>query len=289
MKLTGEFEPKNLNPAFPVSRLFNELRGDVPPIKAHVHDCFEIGYCHEGSGVFMVEDKLLPCKGGDAVVINNKELHLLVASPGLKCRWSFLNLEPAGLLAGYIPSEEACLDSTLLSGPDFCNIMDGEKDSDICLIIREIIAELSGRKDGYKSVVRALVWSLMAKLHRKIPELKAEEENSQKKRNSLQRIQPALQYIAEHYQEDINIEKLAKLSYSSVSNFRKIFHAGIGCSPMDYLINFRMEVARTLLKESEYSILKVALNSGFPSLSNFNRQFLKQNGISPRKWRTGDK
>ena len=70
----GSYAPIRLDPEFSVSQPdFNE-RSSKPIIAPHVHDFLEIGYCYDGNGVVIIEDKILPFKKGDAVLINNREL-----------------------------------------------------------------------------------------------------------------------------------------------------------------------------------------------------------------------
>ena len=102
--LDAVFAPIALNPEFPVSRLDHTMRAEIP-IEAHVHDCLEIGYCRSGSGIFLVENKILSFRTGDAVVINHRELHTMKSSPGTVSDWYFLNLAPAALLAGHVREE----------------------------------------------------------------------------------------------------------------------------------------------------------------------------------------
>ncbi|OGV45993.1 MAG: hypothetical protein A2017_22170 [Lentisphaerae bacterium GWF2_44_16] len=235
----------------------------------------------------MVEDKIFPCKAGDAFAVNNRELHLLVSSPEMISRWTFLNLDPAGLMAGYAPSTEDVFETESLSGPEFKNVISSEKFPDICNIIFRIAEEMTEKKKSYRSAIRALVWELMVMLHRIAP-LKPLPPDTAKYKN-IERIKPALKYIASKYSSLVEIPKLSSISNCSITNFRRIFKSAMGISPQEYLLCFRMEIAKTLLKNSMLSILEISLKSGYHTLSNFNRHFKTINGISPREWRRKNK
>lgn len=60
-------------------------------------------------------------------------------------------------------------------------------------------------------------------------------------------------------------------------------------TPHRYINRMRIETAKALLSESggKPNIMEIALNSGFESVSTFNRQFRSQTGVSPSKFRVG--
>ena len=81
------------------------------------------------------------------------------------------------------------------------------------------------------------------------------------------------------------IEDLAAANNYSVNYFRKIFKKYTGMTPLDYIINFRLRVASTFLRTTNKSVLEIAEESGFPTLSSFNRYFKKKFGTTPSQWR----
>lgn len=283
--LDAVYAPIKLNPAFPVSALDHTMRNEIP-IVAHVHDCFEIGYCVNGSGIFLVENKILSFRAGDAVVINHRELHTMKGSPGAVTDWYFLNLAPVPLLAACVREDEAWLKTECLSGSDFSNVMDSESHPEICALIAAIIAEVREQQPGFRSVIRAQVWELMIRLHRLVSrQVRNEFAPGPVERKKLEQITPAIRHITQHYPEDVTMETLARKCGCSVSNFRKVFHAATGYSPQDYLKRVRLEAVTAMLRHTEEEIITIAFSAGYRTLSNFNRQFRAQYGMSPREWR----
>ena len=82
-----------------------------------------------------------------------------------------------------------------------------------------------------------------------------------------------------------SLPQLARLCSTSESNFRKLFHAGVGCSPKAYLQTMRMKFAAVKLAHTATPIIEIAAKCGFGSFSNFNRQFLRHHGVSPSQYR----
>lgn len=92
-------------------------------------------------------------------------------------------------------------------------------------------------------------------------------------------------YINERFQESLTLEELAALVHFSPSYLSKLFHQVTGLTIKNYLTLRRMEHARYLLKNSQLSIQEIAVNSGFPNVSHFNRVFRQQTGMSPLEFR----
>jgi len=285
--LSAVFAPISLDPAFPVSEPDHQSRPEVP-IEAHVHDCFEIGFCDGGSGVFIVENKILPFQAGDAVVINHRELHTMKGSPGSVAAWHFVNLAPAALLAGTLREDAAALDTKAFSGHGFNNVLAGGAEPELCHCIKAIIQELLERRPGHQSVVKALVWEMLARLGRLKPggEACAPEPAERRK---LELVAPAIRWIARYYHEPIALGTLARKCHYSESNFRKIFLAATGYAPRDYVQRLRLEAAASMLRGTTESVSTIALKTGFPTLSNFNRQFKAHFQLAPGDWRTRGK
>lgn len=84
-----------------------------------------------------------------------------------------------------------------------------------------------------------------------------------------------------------NVQTLAEeagLSASQFSRrFRKLFH----CSPHHFLIQQRIEKARTLLMESQLTVSEIADTLGYADLGFFSRQFKQKTGCTPLNMRRG--
>jgi AraC-like DNA-binding protein len=88
-----------------------------------------------------------------------------------------------------------------------------------------------------------------------------------------------------HNQPDKNwtIETMAEIAAMSRSKFAEVFKKVIGQSPNEYLINWRVGVAQTLLRQGK-SVSLVANNVGYETASGLARVFRKKCGLSPKEW-----
>ena len=100
-----------------------------------------------------------------------------------------------------------------------------------------------------------------------------------------ERIRPVLTYIDRHFAEDLTIDALAQLIPLSKSYFMYCFKRITGTSIVTYITQIRIKKACEMLLNTNKQVVQIAMECGFDNLSNFNRQFKKNAGCSPLKYR----
>jgi len=99
-------------------------------------------------------------------------------------------------------------------------------------------------------------------------------------------INEALAYISSNLTEPFSEKDLAAISRLSSSGFSRSFRRHTGMALGQYVNRLRINLASQLLmSEAGMSITDVSFASGFKNISNFNRQFLRQKGMSPSRFR----
>lgn len=98
-------------------------------------------------------------------------------------------------------------------------------------------------------------------------------------------INNVLEYIHSFYYEEIKIEDLALVAQQSKYHFIRSFKHFTGYTPYQYLITLRIEKAKDLLKYTNKSITEISYKLGFTSLTQFQRNFIRIVGYSPKKFR----
>lgn len=92
-------------------------------------------------------------------------------------------------------------------------------------------------------------------------------------------------YIDLHYAEDLTLEFAADYTGYSKFHFTRLFKQFSNTTFYDYLCYKRIKVAEELLINRSLSITDVAIRSGFPSISTFNRLFKKLKNCTPSEYR----
>lgn len=95
----------------------------------------------------------------------------------------------------------------------------------------------------------------------------------------------AERYIEKHSAERLKLSDVARAVDLSTNYFCRKFHDFTGVSFTDYLSGIRVTNAARLLRESKMRINEIAYETGFNSISQFNRVFRATMGISPSTYR----
>lgn len=92
-------------------------------------------------------------------------------------------------------------------------------------------------------------------------------------------------YISENYFKPITLENISSIAKMNPVSFSRYFKENCGIGFVEYLNRTRTNKACYLLRETSYQVLEIARECGFGSISNFNKQFRKTEGLSPRLYR----
>ncbi len=88
-------------------------------------------------------------------------------------------------------------------------------------------------------------------------------------------IQKIAKFIETNFQEEINLDQLAKKSYISIFHFHRIFKSIIGFTPIDYLERIRIQNAIYLLRYTKLKLGDISFEVGFKNQETFSRSFKK--------------
>lgn len=100
-----------------------------------------------------------------------------------------------------------------------------------------------------------------------------------------ERFHRILRYINENFKENITLTDIAKKEFLSVYYLSRLFKEEVGFNFNEYLSGIRVEEAKNLLINTDWTINRIALESGFNSSQSFNKEFQKRYLESPGKFR----
>jgi AraC-like DNA-binding protein/quercetin dioxygenase-like cupin family protein len=93
-----------------------------------------------------------------------------------------------------------------------------------------------------------------------------------------------LLFLQQNFTRRIIIEEMASVSGLSRSRFEYLFHATMGCGPIEHLSRIRLLRAKSLLLDN-VSITDAAFQVGIEDSSRFSKMFRRMEGVSPIEWR----
>lgn len=264
----------------PITAIANFIKTDASIRTLHVHNCLEMGLCHEGSGILIAGEKTVSYGSGDVTFINRTEVHFSRSTTGTKSRWSWLMFDPLRMLPSVSPE---LMDPTPLAGAGFNNVFSGDAHAPLRNLVLRLLTECDQTLPHWQSAVRAMVCEVMVHVQRTRAGAGQAPERPQ-----YDRLAPALHTMAESYAEPLKMAQLAELCGVSEPHFRRLCVETLGQSPQQYLLNLRLQMAAALLRTTGRSVLTISLDVGFDTVSSFNRLFLRQFGCPPSVWRRNE-
>jgi AraC-like DNA-binding protein len=261
---------------------FKELCGTGFNCPWHVHREHELILMEEGSGYRIVGDKTAVLEPGDMVFVG----------PGLPHIWQE---EPRG--AGrtrtlLIQFDERFLGDGLLKLPALGAVrrlllrarrglqVVGTTRDKASVIIREMAASA-----GLERIRQFLaVLDLLSDSKECVP-IASPGFAAKFQTYDQARMDRVYQYLTSRLGEQLRIEQVAQHAHLSHGAFSRFFKAHTGNTFPEFVNTLRIGRACRLLTDGEKSITEVAYACGFSNLSNFNRQFLRLKGSTPREFR----
>lgn len=98
-------------------------------------------------------------------------------------------------------------------------------------------------------------------------------------------IRNAMRYIADHYNEHLELNVVAEHVQLSPGYFSSLFRQVTGVSFREYLCQIRVEESKQLLLSTDYSLAEIAISVGFPDQSYYCKVFKRIVGLTPGKFR----
>lgn len=247
----------------------------------HSHDHIELCLAIKGSHEMYVDGKNYLLKEGDLMILNPGTYHRSLAStdqgpPVVECYIGFSGIHLRGQEPNHmmLPGGKQIYELPLGLKQDIFKICAAmEKESGSCK---------AGRYFMLKSYVIQIICLLIREEHEKAEEHEGYIFKSTNKKYVVKQIK---KYLEEHYQEKISLDTIAQNMYLSTFYISKLFKNETGDTPINYLIQIRMEKAGKIIKEGKAkSIQDVAAMVGYEDAYHFSKLFKKYYGMSPSSY-----
>ena len=255
------------DPEFPVFMGWHSPAQNEEYFPAHWHEQLELHYILTGESTIYINQQPVFAKEGDLVLSNSNEMHqgICTAAPMESCRllFSLEDLSPE-------------LDNR-------CYVFQNhiKKDAHIKQLFVELCREEANEAPGYKQACKAIVLELMVYLCRNYVEQTLSKEDTRRQKKNRERCNRLITFIEANYANPISNQDLADLVHLSKDRFEHFFRENFGVSALQYIQNYRMKMAKKLIKEGNIPISKVAEMVGFADYNYFGRQFRNHYGCTP--------
>jgi len=271
------------DPLFPYITYLCSIPLDFGYVPMHWHDEMEIIYIKKGNGTITVDFTQHTVSAGDIALILPGQLHsigqfesesmeyeniifrlsMLMGDNGDGCTVHFLK-----------PLQEGQAKNPVL-------IQRNQPDHEVFgKVIQELDRFSEIRGNGYQLAVKGQLFLFLYYAYGR-----GILFTEKKPGHAREKIKGILEYIREHFGEEITIRQAAELCFYSESHFMKYFKQYAGMPFIQYLNDYRLTRAGEYLKMTEENVTQIALKCGFENLSYFNRLFRRKFGVTPRQYR----
>jgi len=251
----------------------------------HYHPEFQITLINKGYGTCIIGDYISTFKAGDLFVIGQNLPHVFNSDKSF-----------------YSEDSEGCLSTSIFLSPSF--VSNGFFDLD----------EIEGLKQLFENSKRGMRYtvedsSILKKLFLKVKPNNAlegvihvlellNELNSITDLKHLSHIDyksiskesdgiilnKVFQFTLNNFQEEIPLDKVSEMAHMSAASFCRFFKKRTRKTYISFLNEVRIQEACKLLLNPDLNISQICYDVGFNNISNFNRQFKKITGFTPKTY-----
>ena len=268
------------SPMFPIACYAEDMTADS--VAWHWHEEFEYILSEKGILYVDVNKTRVRLNQGEGIFVNSGALHAVEQSPALLHSCVF---HPR--LVGGNPDSvfwQKYLQPLLTDPSRPCAVLRPTVDwqheaiEDMERAFRAVVNEIP----GYEFKTRAALSEMIFQLVSHAPAVQAMPKKALR---NADRIKTMLQFIQEHYAEDISVEQVASSASISPSECLRCFHDMIGTTPNQYLRDQRAQRAAELLCGTGLRVTEIAMQCGFQDASYFARAFRQVYGCGPTEYR----
>jgi len=277
--LDGSKETVNFEELPGVILYHNDEYEDYP---FHWHTAVEIIKPVRNGYTAVVSDQTYDLREGDIMIITPGTLHQLKAPETGERIIMLFDCNHISSL-----SEVSTLLNALVSSVVITRDSNPELHRALSQILDEIEYEYGKRDPFTTSSIYSLIIKFLVAIGRAsiFTENKFPETPSGKRREYIEKYIGICNYISEHCVEDLSIDDIANMAGFSRFHFSRLFKDFTGMACYDYITQCRIAKAESYLVMPDMSITDVAMQSGFNSLSTFNRIFKSVKGCTPTEYK----
>lgn len=250
----------------------------------HFHNHLEIGYCYYGDGQICHGDDNSDYRDGTITIIPKNHPHRTNGDVEQTQKWEYLFVDTDELLYAAYPDRQVWVSRIIRRIGSRCFVLPKEENAEISMLVRLILEEMRQKKEFYMESAKLNMLSLLlhiAQMSEADPIMKETTVAGE----SYTLLLGTLDYIGQHYMEDISIDDLTRISSISESHYRRKFKEYFNTSPAEYINLVRIDHACELLARTDEKIEDIAIQTGFQTLGSFTRNFKKLVGELPKDWR----
>lgn len=240
----------------------------------HWHEEYEFIMVEKGKALCVINGETIELTENKAILLHSGDLHSI---------HNDTNATVIAIVASSALWEDEIFTSLFAESVRFQSVFTDHDPlgHSVIDILKQIVDIYNNQNYGYGFVIKAKFLELFAILITN----KKFTYSQKSSLNLPSELKHLMNYVHEHYAEKISLGTLSSISFYSQTYIIKLFKRYTKLTPAEYVIQYRLEIAKERLKQTDKSILNIALYCGFNSETYFIRTFKKNFGITPHAYR----
>ena len=241
---------------------------------AHIHEEIEVGFVVSGSVRASGESCDYLLNEGDIYVFLPDEIHALTSeSPNLL------------YILRLLPKQSDRVDFSSFRPASHCVRAGDAAYEPLRRAVLEMVDEHDRAREGRDMVLRKCRYEIFLAIYRLMEQIPLSEEERQRRAGRTSLLRRVNDYIAEHYDEPVSLDDLADHCGISKYYLSHSIKEVTGSTVLDFLMLYRLSLARSRLRNGEGTVTEIAFDCGFNNLRSFNRMFRKYYYVTPTEYR----
>ena len=256
----------------------------------HWHSAIEINHIEAGEVEFRTIDKSIHLYPGDAVFINSGVLHSYHSDHVEDVKY-YAHLFDVRFLS---PKYDDLIDRKYIKPVSQCNALsaylirpDSARRIKMTACIVEMMEYMRDEPLGFELMVRNALskfWCLF------LEETEEIRKNNVPRRNpDTERMKVMISYIQQHFAERLTLDDIAASANIGNRECLRCFQRSIDNTPVNYLNDYRIQMAAEMLLRLPDSITDISEACGFSSVNYFGKVFREATGFTPSDYRKHQK
>lgn len=252
----------------------------------HFHPHYQVFTVLEGSGTRFIGDDIRHFEAGDTVFLGPNIPHLwrsdrayFEGNPELKTHGIVVYFTEDFLGEHFFQKPEMHMLRQLLEkGRRGLDIMGNARD-----YVKKSLKELVVT-DGFGAILEMLTTLHILSQSSEVSYITSLGYVNTHKVSETERMQKVHEYVMKHFKEEIRLNEVAALTNMTEAAFCRYFKSRTNKTFSDFVSEIRVGYACKLLVEERLSVTQICYESGFNTVSNFNRQFKNLTNKSPLQY-----
>lgn len=257
--------------------------GGTGNIHFHSHTHFELYYFHGGKGNYLIGDKIFVLAPGDLILMHGMTLHCPNVDRSVPYRRTIVHFDPAFVK----PFTESPFAANMLQPfyelKNYRMHLEGEQRAEVEAILAKmckISLETSGLSRD-RLIVAFLDLLLIVNEC-----CQASDSTSSFPSDKERHAQNIIDYVEEHYHEDLHLEQLEETLHLNKYYLSKLFKEVTGATIFDYIYHRRINQSKIhFVLDRDMTVTDVCYKVGFKHPSHFTRMFKSRVGCTPEQFR----